>query len=160
MPSDKSKIKLRRIDEASDEWLKALAHVHGKLFSVGWSEQDFAQFIENEFDIVMVAIDEKLDNLAGVLILRIIVDEAEILTIGVDVEYQGQGVALLLCEELLDIAKKNGVLKIFLEVRADNIKALSLYEKQGFDLVTTREGYYKNHNEPGRIDGLVMQKSI
>ncbi|MGH1350700.1 MAG: ribosomal protein S18-alanine N-acetyltransferase [Methyloligellaceae bacterium] len=160
MSFDISAIKPRPIDNISDEWVAALAQVHGNLFSDGWSEQDFIRFIENQSDIVIAAIDENLHILAGFLILRIVIDEAEILTIGVAADYQGRGVASLLCKDLLDTATKDGVKKIFLEVRADNVKALSLYEKQGFDLVATREGYYKNHKEAGRIDGLVMQKSI
>ena len=37
-----------------------------------------------------------------------------------------------------------GVKKLFLEVRKDNATALRFYERQGFERVGERQGYYSN----------------
>ncbi len=160
MSSETGSITLYCIDDASSEWIASLAMLHGSLFTDGWPVEDFIRYINTKSDLVLVAVDEKHHILAGFLILRIVVDEAEILTIGVGQNFQGQGVASFLCEEMLITAKNRNVAKVFLDVREDNVEAQGLYEKQGFELVATRKGYYKNDTQPKRIDGLVMQKCI
>ena len=42
---------------------------------------------------------------------------------------------------------------VFLEVRADNPAAQSLYERAGFSVITRRRGYY----QPSGTDALVMR---
>lgn len=66
--------------------------------------------------------------------------EYEIHTIGVDKEFQGQGIGRLLLDGLLGIADGGTV---FLEVRTDNVAAIALYASRGFTVVGTRKRYYR-----------------
>jgi ribosomal-protein-alanine N-acetyltransferase len=66
--------------------------------------------------------------------------EYEVHTIGVDKRYQGQGIGRVLLDRLLDIADGGTV---FLEVRTDNVAAISLYESVGFTAVGLRKRYYR-----------------
>jgi [ribosomal protein S18]-alanine N-acetyltransferase len=66
--------------------------------------------------------------------------EYEVHTIGVDPEYQGQGVGRRLLEELLKFADR-GV--VYLEVRTDNEVAIALYRSVGFDEIGLRRHYYR-----------------
>jgi [ribosomal protein S18]-alanine N-acetyltransferase len=66
--------------------------------------------------------------------------EYEVHTIGVDPEYQGQGVGRRLLEELLKFAD-GGV--VYLEVRTDNEVAIALYRSVGFDEIGLRRHYYR-----------------
>ena len=43
-----------------------------------------------------------------------------------------------------------------LEVRADNDAARRLYERAGYELLSTRRRYY----QPGDVDALVMRKLL
>ena len=54
------------------------------------------------------------------------------LAITVVKEYWGKGVATHLFKALLAWAKANDIKKIDLEVRADNLRAISFYKKMGF----------------------------
>lgn len=47
-------------------------------------------------------------------------------------EYWGKGVASLLLEKMISWASRNGVTKINLVVRADNLRAKAFYAKHGF----------------------------
>ncbi|MEO3760756.1 ribosomal protein S18-alanine N-acetyltransferase [Mycobacterium sp. B14F4] len=66
--------------------------------------------------------------------------EYEIHTIGVDPAYQGQGIGRWMLTDLLEHASDGTV---FLEVRTDNVAAISLYESFGFVNVGLRRRYYR-----------------
>jgi [ribosomal protein S18]-alanine N-acetyltransferase len=66
--------------------------------------------------------------------------EYEIHTIGVDPLCQGKGIGRAMLEALLDIADGAA---IFLEVRTDNVAAITLYESVGFTRMGVRKRYYR-----------------
>jgi [ribosomal protein S18]-alanine N-acetyltransferase len=66
--------------------------------------------------------------------------EYEIHTIGVDPLFQGKGIGRAMLEALLDIADGAAV---FLEVRTDNVAAITLYESVGFTRMGVRKRYYR-----------------
>jgi ribosomal-protein-alanine N-acetyltransferase len=66
--------------------------------------------------------------------------EYEIHTVGVDADYQGHGIGRQLMTALLEYADSGTV---FLEVRTDNVAAITLYESVGFVRVGLRRRYYR-----------------
>jgi len=86
------------------------------------------------------------NKIVGVLVYEDIYDRLEVDYIVVDSQYRGKGIAKKLLESIINLNKKN----ITLEVREDNIPAINLYKKMGFEIVSKREKYY------GNIDGLLM----
>ena len=52
-------------------------------------------------------------------------------------EYTGLGIGRIMIEEVCKIAKENGIEQVELEVAANNINAISLYEKLGFEKIAT-----------------------
>ncbi|WP_353650595.1 ribosomal protein S18-alanine N-acetyltransferase [Nakamurella sp. A5-74] len=78
-------------------------------------------------------------------------EEAEVQTIGVHPDLQGQGLGARLLDDLLAVAGRRRVL---LEVRVDNDPARRLYERRGFARIGLRRGYYR----PSNADALVMQR--
>jgi ribosomal-protein-alanine N-acetyltransferase len=66
--------------------------------------------------------------------------EYEIHTIGVDPDYQGQGIGRRMLADLLQFAD-GGV--VYLEVRTDNEAAITLYESVGFVNIGVRKRYYR-----------------
>lgn len=92
------------------------------------------------------------DVLVGFLYFWIMTDSIEIMDIGVDEAYRSQGVATKLMNELIKKQKKIEK-TVFLEVRQDNIPAISLYAKLGFECYGERESYY-----PDGMKALLFRK--
>lgn len=97
--------------------------------------------------------DGALLGWAGV---RVLADEAEILTVGVVPDARRHGTARRLIAALLDAARVRGAVEVFLEVRVDNTAALALYESEGFARIGLRPGYYDH----GRVDAVVMHREL
>jgi ribosomal-protein-alanine N-acetyltransferase len=82
-------------------------------------------------------------------------DEAFVQTIAVAREAQGKGIGALLLQALLDEAARRRQSRVLLEVRADNDRAVALYERFGFRRSGIRRGYYS----PSGADALVMTRT-
>ncbi len=78
---------------------------------------------------------------------------ADVMTIAVAPEAQGQGLGSLLMDWLIDAARCGGAEHLMLEVRADNTAAQRLYSKRGFAMLTVRRRYY----QPGDVDAHIMR---
>ena len=92
--------------------------------------------------------DDGLDA-AGMLGLGV---EAELLTVSVRPERRREGLATAIIKALLDLAE--GAEACFLEVRAGDEGARSLYEGIGFVEVGRRRRYYRDE------DAIVMRKGF
>ena len=88
--------------------------------------------------------------------IRVVADEAEILTVGVVPEARRTGLARRLLAGLLDTAGERGARHAYLEVRTDNDAARGLYRSEGFVDVGVRRGYYDH----GRVDAVVMHREL
>ena len=108
-------------------------------------------------------------RLIGFGVVSIIFDEAEILSMTVDQEYQRQGYGRILLDFLVYKARKAGAQHIFLEVRISNQAAIALYRQAGFEEISLRKDYYHLEGdqyedayifkyEPGLLDE-VQQKT-
>ena len=71
-----------------------------------------------------------------------VLDEIDIVEIGVIKQQRRRGVAYKLVSHLQKHCVKNGIRKIFLCVAEKNIAAISLYEKTGFIKIGIRKNYY------------------
>jgi ribosomal-protein-alanine N-acetyltransferase len=83
-----------------------------------------------------------LDPRGGIVLLRAVADEAEILTIGVTAPRQGIGKALM--QEAITQARGQGAAVIHLEVAANNSAARGFYGSLGFAQAGMRKNYYGN----------------
>lgn len=79
--------------------------------------------------------------------------EASIHTIGVEPEHQGKGAGTALLTALLARADELAA-PVFLEVRTDNVAAITLYERHGFKRVGLRKRYY----QPSGADAYTMAR--
>ncbi|HBB89471.1 MAG TPA: ribosomal-protein-alanine N-acetyltransferase [Blastocatellia bacterium] len=91
-------------------------------------------------------------TLAAYIVARVGADELHINNVAVRNRYRRQGIGLTLLGRILEEGKRRGVAAAFLELRAGNTAALSLYEKCGFRLTARRKNYYSEPTE----DALVM----
>ena len=87
-----------------------------------------------------------------------VLDEAELLIIGVRPDMQRQGLGSKLLSFVLRELRGRTVL-MNLEVRAGNLPAIGLYKRFGFLQTGIRRGYYPGENGSGREDALLMSLS-
>ena len=129
--------------------LGALARLHAAAFDPAWSAGEIAAL-----DAVALLEDD-----AGLVLVRTVAGEAEILTIGVRPEARGAGVGRRLLEAALAAALAEGAGAVFLEVAEDNPAARRLYAGLGFEEVGRRRGYYPRAGTPTG-DALVLRRAL
>ena len=78
----------------------------------------------------------------GYVIASVVVDEGEILTLGVDRAYRRHGIGLSLLEAVHSTWRREGVIRGYLEVHHANRGARTLYQRAGWEEVGLRAGYY------------------
>lgn len=124
-----------------------LANLHKKCFPMKpWSADDFRDLKNSGCEIIMS------EN--GFVVYRIVMDEMEIITIGVAPEMRRGGIASAMISIIEKDALYQGVKKIFLEVASTNTPAQKLYEQSGFKRVGVRPKYYDG------VDAILMAKEL
>ena len=118
-----------------------LAKLHEQGFYRGWPREDFAAYIAGRDTPIYVACDARR-KIAGFAMIRLVADEAELITIAVDPRWRKKGVGLALMRAVFEDLLMTPAKRLFLEVASDNPAALKLYRKLGFQQVAERRGYY------------------
>lgn len=85
--------------------------------------------------------DNRVVGYAGIFLTG---PEADVQTLAVAPSEQGRGTGRTLMEVLADRARERGANVLHLEVRADNLPALGLYARLGFEVDGRRRGYYSS----------------
>ena len=132
----------------------AAARLERLCFSAPWSERELLSALEMPGSVYFAALEG--DELCGYAGMYTAAELGEINNIAVDPEYRRRGVATALLSALCAHARKAGLSKLTLEVRASNFAALSLYGKNGFYRVGQRRGYYTAPKE----DAVLLDKDI
>ena len=88
----------------------------------------------------------------GMLLGRVVIDEAEVLTVAVAPAARRRGIGSALVRHAAQEGRRLGARSLFLEVSAANAAAWRLYRAAGFAEIGRRRRYY-----PGGVDGLVMK---
>ncbi|SFS43056.1 ribosomal-protein-alanine N-acetyltransferase [Saccharopolyspora flava] len=143
-------LKLRRSD------LRRCAELEQVLFAGDdpWSRAAFSAELDQGHHYVGAYLDERLIGYAGLAVNgRPPHVEAEVHTIGVDPEHQGEGVGKALLRALLRRADEHRA-TTFLEVRTDNEAAIGMYRAHGFEIVGLRPRYY----QPSGADAHTMRR--
>ena len=94
----------------------------------------------------------------GFLLSSFVLDEAQLLLIGVSPDWQGVGVGGQLLKELINRSQDQGQKLIYLEVRSGNETAIRLYRSLGFIDIGVRRDYYPGL--VGREDAIVMSLQL
>ena len=77
-----------------------------------------------------------------------------ILTIDISPSRRRKGVGQMLLREMENIFVQKGVQACLLEVREDNVAAISLYHKLGYEEIGRLENYY------GKANGIYLKKIL
>jgi ribosomal-protein-alanine N-acetyltransferase len=133
-----------------------MPYEHEMFGTEAWSADGYRAEIADTATRWYVVAEDADGALLGWAGVRVIGDEAEVLTVGVVPAARRRGTGARLLAALLEHARGRGARTAFLEVRIDNDDALSLYEREGFSRVGVRRGYYAG----GRVDAVVMRRDI
>ncbi|MGE6795274.1 ribosomal protein S18-alanine N-acetyltransferase [Psychrobacter okhotskensis] len=120
-----------------------------------WGYQTIIELLaQDSIDLLVVY---QSDKVVGYCLYQVVFEQAEILRIGTHPAYQRQGIASQVFVKLNAELMSNQVESLLLEVRADNVAAINLYEQQGLAVIHRRKGYYQIPHHPA-IDALIMQR--
>lgn len=143
-------IRLARGEDAAE-----LAARHAEIFPAGpWDQSFWENCIKDPACLLLISPNESEIN--GFCLLRQVMDEAELLTIGVREAARGQGIGHQLLEKAVERLIAAGVARLFLEVEENNIAARQLYDRLEFRQVGERQDYYG----PGRTALVLERKSF
>ncbi|MGK7899975.1 MAG: GNAT family N-acetyltransferase [Hormoscilla sp.] len=148
------------------ELLPAVVELDRLCFGQFWSREGYERELRsiNSDLLILYCLDSfvkgsgsKVDKgvLVGLGCLWAILEEAHITLVAVHPEYRHLGLGQLLMCTLLREAWRRGLERATLELGADNLAALSLYQKFGFAVAGRRPNYYQERGE----DGLIMWRS-
>lgn len=129
-----------------------LSGLHEASFPHPWTEKAFLDLLVLPTVSGGVAyIDEEP---CGFYLCQQALEEAEVLTVCVVPSMRRRRIGVSLMAHMQAFLKERGSEKLFLEVAADNVSAISLYEKTGFKKTGCRKNYYKTDN--GSKDALLF----
>ncbi len=115
-------------------------------FALPWTERSFKyEVTENSASRCWVTMMDK--QVAAMLVLWVIVDEAHIATIATHPKFRRRGFAKMMLIKSLVAAREEGVKKALLEVRARHVIAQKIYCDIGFEEVGRRPMYYRDNGE-------------
>ena len=106
------------------------------------------------------AVVEQSGQLLAYVVARTMLDECEILSVGVVNHLRGRGLGKQVLQQLFDQLPTE-IATVHLEVRVSNEPALKLYQGLGFVEVGRRKGYYApTLNTSEREDARLMSRHI
>ncbi|WP_295885191.1 ribosomal protein S18-alanine N-acetyltransferase [uncultured Anaerococcus sp.] len=130
-------------------------NIENQAFFEPWSKKNLIKDLKsNSFLNHYVA---ELDGkVVGFYISSHVLDQAEIFTIAVNKKYKKMGIATALLNHLVETSLSKNIKEVWLEVSTNNIPAINLYKKFGFEIMGIRKNYYQKLGE----DAYNMKKEL
>lgn len=144
---------IRQLDAPS----KQLEDIHTRCFDYGWSEGVFADLLIKPHHRTYVF--ETDGEIVSFVVMTVVAGEGEILTIATDPDFQKQGLARMLLDQVIKTLKGEGAESLFLEVATDNPAALRLYEGCGFRKTGRRKAYY-SRKDKAPVDAHILRLAL
>ncbi len=156
-PSDSARIAAAGGLDAS-----VIAALHAETVGDGqWPERALVRLIESETGFARLATGRAYGETMplGFAFARVVMDEAELLGIGVLPAARQRGLGARLLADALATAGHRGAVRMVLEVRRDNAAAQRLYAAAGFEAVGHRPGYGVTP-DGRRVDADVLARRL
>lgn len=146
-----------KIEDVSISHLDRLYEIEQQCFNREAFTKQQLSILLTDYNIVRLAATVN-DEVAGFAMAQIDFRRnkpfGHILTVDVLPAYRRKGIAQNLLHEIESVFRAMGIKECHLEVREDNVAALSLYRKLGYTKVGTLEKYY------GAKHGLYLKKNL
>ncbi len=128
-----------------------------------WSAQNYLDELQVA-ESIMFRLESEANETVGFLVGRIVQGgvvetemDAEIYNIAVIESEQQTGLGQHLFDAFTAKCREIRVSNIWLEVRASNSKAISFYERNGFEHVQSRNNFYENPREHALLMKLILR---
>ena len=132
--------------------VKEIARLEKACIECPWTEENLLSSLNSDNCVIIKAVED--GAVVGYGGVEIVLDEGNILNVAVDSAFRRKGIASAIMTELARICKEKGVCAMFLEVNETNAGAITLYEKNGYEVISTRPRYYGEHS------AIIMKKSL
>ncbi|ALE03407.1 ribosomal protein S18-alanine N-acetyltransferase [Bartonella ancashensis] len=137
----------------------SLHKIHKSCFFPAWKKHSFDLFLKDSSIFGYKAcFTGHPHQILGFCLCRLVLDEAEIITIAVHPHHRQKGIGYLLIDHTLRHLYHERAAQLFLEVEETNFSALALYKRFNFKKIAKRLAYYPS--EKGRVDAIIMQKTF
>lgn len=135
--------------------LGKIAQLDAAAFEPGeiWTQESWRHEVSGTRRTVLVAVTE--DRVIGAASYEVTDDVADLRRIMVAPEVRGKAIASKLIRGGIEWAQAGGAQRILLEVAEDNLSALRLYERTGFEQISLRRNYY-----PAGQDAVIMSLEL
>ena len=133
--------------------IEEIADIEKRVFSDPWSEEVFISSVS--YGTELFAAKEN-GRVVGYIAVKTVADEGSIDNIAVAPEYRRQGIGRALMGFADGYAEDEDLSVMFLEVRASNAAAISLYGSCGYECYAVRKNYYSFPDE----DALCLRKRM
>jgi ribosomal-protein-alanine N-acetyltransferase len=136
--------------------------LHQQSHSNPWSKNAFIDCLHKPYFGLQMKVGE---HVTAYYIGLNVVGEITLMDIGVDKAYQGQGYGKAMLNQFMAQSRCLDGEEVWLEVRQSNMRAISLYQSVGFELIETRKNYYTipsatESEIDGKEDALMMKKTL
>lgn len=145
-----------RFEAMTPRHLEAVLRVEQRAYAHPWSDGNFHDTLKSGYEAQLLLAG---DTLLGYFVAMKGVDEVHLLNITVAPEYQRQGWAHVMLDALAIWATGQRADWLWLEVRVGNLRAIKVYESQGFRRVGLRKNYYPAVAGQ-REDAVVMSRPL
>lgn len=133
---------------------KAILDVERAAFSSPWSLGAFWSEVESPVSQFWVLC--KGEGVAGYICFWVVADEIHLLNLAVAPFQRRAGIGKRLLDKMVEVGRQERIGVVFLEVRPSNLPARALYQKEGFQELGRRPGYYEDNGEDAVIMALYL----
>ncbi|WP_432736293.1 ribosomal protein S18-alanine N-acetyltransferase [Maridesulfovibrio sp. FT414] len=140
------------IIELGTEHISQLRALESTCFEYHWTEEQFRLGLERKAFYVLGCEEEGM--LVGYLAYSIILEEMEVLNLGVHPDFRRRGIGKALMLKLLRKCREMEIKRGLLDVKETNHPAIALYESLGFRKVGIRKNYYPDTREDAHLYDL------
>lgn len=138
-----------------EEDVEAVALLEERTFAEPWSAKSLNDFLKHGYAHFFVAILD--DKVAGYIGAYEAGDSMDITNVAVEEAYRKCGIGSSLVRKVVESARAAGSVMVSLEVRESNVRAIRLYEKEGFEYVGARKNFYSRPVENALIYQYVFK---
>jgi len=138
-----------------DSDLAEVLAIENAVYTHPWTRGNFGDSLRAGYQCWTWRLEAEL---LGYFVLLVAAGECHLLNLSVAASRQRAGHGSELLRQAMQLARKDGAQRIFLEVRPSNLAGKALYERFGFREVSVRRDYYPAHD--GREDALVLTLAL
>lgn len=145
-----------QFEDLTEAWIDAVLAVEQLAYEHPWTRGNFLDSVRSGYQAQVLVAHHQL---LGYFVAMKGVDEVHLLNLTVDPQLQGQGWGRVMLDALAVWSRGQCAQWLWLEVRAGNVRAQQIYERNGYRRVGDRKAYYPDAGGR-REDAVVMSLKL